>query len=240
MGGEPGQGRSHPGPANLGPTKAAIARYAAIAAKGGWRQLPDVKLQLGTTHPAVALLRERLRLSGELKDEGSSSEYFDYDLDQAVRRYQAANGLAPTGAVDKGTIAAMNVPAASRLKQLRTNLARLGELAKTPKKYVAVNVPAAQIEVVENDAVVSRHAGIVGKIDRPDADPQVLDPGAQLQRRVAPAADRDREGPDPNGPEDGAARPERARQVQDRRLRRRRPQARADARSTGARRERRA
>jgi murein L,D-transpeptidase YcbB/YkuD len=163
----PAKGLPTLGAGNLGPTKAAIARYAAIAAKGGWRKLPEVKLQLGTTHAAVVLLRQRLRLSGELQDGGSASEYFDYDLDQAVRRYQAANGLAPTGVVDKGTILAMNVPAASRLKQLRTNLARLQELAKTPKKYVAVNIPAAQIEAVENGAVVSRHAGIVGKIDRP-------------------------------------------------------------------------
>ena len=30
-----------------------------------------------------------------------------------------------------------------------------------------VNIPAAQIEAVENDAVVSRHSGVVGKPDRP-------------------------------------------------------------------------
>jgi len=162
----PAKGLPTLSPSNLGPMKAAIARYAAIAAKGGWRRLPDVKLQQGSSHPAVALLRERLRLSGELA-EGGASEHFDYELDQAVRRYQTANGLAPTGVVDKGTIAAMNVPAASRLKQLRSNLARLAELSKAPRKYVVVNIPAAQIEAVENDAVVSRHAGIVGKIDRP-------------------------------------------------------------------------
>jgi murein L,D-transpeptidase YcbB/YkuD len=162
----PAKGQPTAGPGNLGPTKAAIARYAAIAAKGGWRKLPDVKLEQGASHPAVLLLRQRLQMSGELKDAGAS-EHFDYELDQAVRRYQTANGLAPTGVVDKSTIAAMNVPAASRLKQLRTNLARLTELARTPRKYVLVNIPAAQIEAVENDAVVSRHAGIVGKIDRP-------------------------------------------------------------------------
>jgi murein L,D-transpeptidase YcbB/YkuD len=150
---------------NLGPTKAAIARYAAIAAKGGWRRLPQAKLQQGASHPAVVLLRERLRLSGELKEDGAS-DHFDYELGQAVRRFQTANGLAPTGIVDKNTIAAMNVSAASRLKQLRTNLARLVQVGRTPGKYVAVNIPAAQIEAVENDAVVSRHAGVVGKIDR--------------------------------------------------------------------------
>jgi len=152
-------------PNNVGPMKAAIARYAAIAAKGGWHRLPDVKLQQGDTHAAVVIVRERLRLSGELKDQ-DASDYFDYELGQAVRRYQQANGLAPTGTLDKSTVAAMNVPAASRLKQLRANLARLGELGKVPRKYIAVNIPAAQIEAVENDKVASRHAGVVGKIDR--------------------------------------------------------------------------
>jgi murein L,D-transpeptidase YcbB/YkuD len=69
--------------------------------------------------------------------------------------------------VDKSTVGALNVSAASRLKQLKLNLARLGELGKVPRKYIVVNIPAAQIEAVENDAVVTRHAGIVGKVDRP-------------------------------------------------------------------------
>ena len=199
--------------------KAAIARYAAIAAKGGWRRLPDVKLQQGDTHAAVVILRERLRLSGELKDE-DTSDYFDYELGQAVRRYQQANGLAPTGTLDKSTVAAMNVPAASRLKQLRANLARLGELGKVPRKYIAVNIPAAQIEAVENDTVASRHAGIVGKTERQTPMLKSVDPAAQLQSGLAPAAHRHHGGPDPHRPEDGAPRPERAGEIQDRCLRR--------------------
>jgi murein L,D-transpeptidase YcbB/YkuD len=152
-------------PNNREPTKHAIARYEAIAAKGGWRRLPAVKLQQGVTHPAVAILRERLYLSGQLAESGTS-EYFGYDLDQAVRRYQEANGLAPTGVVDKSTAAAMNVPAVARAKQLRVNLARLVELGKMPRKYIVVNIPAAQIEAVENDSVDARHPGVVGKIER--------------------------------------------------------------------------
>lgn len=153
-------------PNNTIPMKAAIIRYTAIVAKGDWRALPDVKLERGSNHPAVALLRERLALSGDLKDTDSSGG-FDYYVEKAVKRYQASNGLAPTGIVDKSTTTAMNVPAASRLKQLRANLARLGEFAKAPRKYVLVNIPAAQVEAVDSDTVVSRHAGVVGKIDRP-------------------------------------------------------------------------
>ena len=62
------------------------------------------------------------------------SQSFDFYVDKAVKRYQASNGLAPTGIVDKSTIAALNVPAEARLKQLKTNLARLTEHAKTPAK----------------------------------------------------------------------------------------------------------
>jgi L,D-transpeptidase YcbB len=152
-------------PSNVIPLKAAVIRYTAIVAKGGWRSLPDVKLEHGSSHPAVAILRERLAMSGELKG-GGASQSFDYAVDKAVKRYQASNGITATGIVDKSTIAAMNVPAAARLKQLKTNLTRLQEYAKTPRKYVMVNIPAAQVEAVEDGAVVSRHAGVVGKIDR--------------------------------------------------------------------------
>jgi murein L,D-transpeptidase YcbB/YkuD len=151
-------------PNNLWAMKAAIIRYTAIVAKGGWRPLPDVKLEPGSGHPAVAILRERLIASGELNS--SASGGYDYEVVKAVKRYQATNGLAPTGVVDKNTVMAMNVPAASRLKQLKTNLTRLQEYGKAPRKYVVVNIPAAQIEAVEDGAIVSRHAGVVGKIDR--------------------------------------------------------------------------
>lgn len=154
-------------PANVAATKAAIKRYGDIVAAGGWRSLPEVTLQQGTSHQAVALLRERLVLSGDLQ-ERSASTSFDFYVDKAVKRYQASNGLPPTGIVDKSTIAALNVSAEARLKQLKANLTRLTELSRAAaKKYVLVNIPAAQIEAVEVNRIVSRHAGVVGKPDRP-------------------------------------------------------------------------
>ena len=153
-------------PANIAATKAAVRRYTEIVASGGWRPLPDVQLQQGMSHPAVPLLRERLLMSGDLREQGGGSN-FDFYVDKAVKRYQASNGLAPTGIVDKRTVAALNIPAESRLKQLKANLVRLTEHSKAAaKRYVVVNIPAAQIEAVESDRIVSRHAGVVGKPDR--------------------------------------------------------------------------
>jgi murein L,D-transpeptidase YcbB/YkuD len=106
--------------------------------------------------------------SGDLADDTSFPDHYGSDLDTAVKRFQASNGLAPTGVVDKRTIAALNVPSEVRLAQLKANLTRLTDLTKiVGKRYVVVNIPAAQVEAVENNAVASRHSGVVGKPDRP-------------------------------------------------------------------------
>lgn len=156
-------------PENLQATNAAINRYSDVVQRGGWKTMPEGVLQPGTNSEVVGLLRERLVLSGDLKEaDGLISSAYDGDVEKAVKRFQASNGLTPTGIVDKRTVAALNVPAATRLRQLKVNHARLAEYARSAgKKYVMVNIPAQQIEVVENDHVVSRHAGVVGKPERP-------------------------------------------------------------------------
>lgn len=157
-------------PANITATKTAIKRYKEIVKKGGWKPLPPKKLATGHNDPAVVLLRQRLQMSGELEaGEAWMPHQFDYYVETAVKRFQATNGLAPTGIVDKRTRAALNVSAKARLKQLEKGLSRLRKYVSKTKKgrYVVVNIPSAQIEAVEGDRVVSRHAGVVGKISRP-------------------------------------------------------------------------
>lgn len=151
---------------NIEPTKAAIKRYQAIVKGGGWAKIPsDVKLEIGVTDDAVRVLQERLIATGELR--GSPSSYFDYATEKALKRFQATNGLTPTGRLDKRTRGALNVPAKVRLKQLRVNLGRLRSNVQSAKRrYVVVNIPAAQIEAVEGDRVYSRHTGVVGKVQR--------------------------------------------------------------------------
>lgn len=156
-------------PANIKATKQAIERYGTIVKEGGWKPIPATRLASGDNGPAVEILRKRLQLSGELEDgEAWMPRQFDYYVERAVKRFQATNGLAPTGVVDKRTRAALNVSAKSRLAQLKKGLSRIRKHVGRTKKgrYVVVNIPAAQIEAVENDKVVSRHAGVVGKISR--------------------------------------------------------------------------
>ena len=162
--------------ANVAATKEAIKRYTEIVDRGGWLQIPepegkvsrDKLMQFGINDPAVSLLRARLTASGDLNDGDTTSTSFSYSVEKALQRFQASNGLSPTGIADKRTIGALNVPADARLKQLKINLGRLQEtVSTTAKKYVVVNIPAAQIEAVQNGQIVARYAGVVGKADRP-------------------------------------------------------------------------
>ena len=154
---------------NVTATKSAIKHYVEIVTRGGWAQLPPIVLRTGMSHPAVVQLRKRLQATGDLQAFGGSPEIYDSYVERAVKKAQARHGLPATGFLDKDTIQELNVPAAARARQLRTNLPRLENLsAMVPGgKYVAVNIPSAQIEAINNNQVVSRHTGVVGKPDRP-------------------------------------------------------------------------
>jgi murein L,D-transpeptidase YcbB/YkuD len=146
----------------------AIGQYQNIVAQGGWPMVPATKkLQLGVEDADVQPLRQRLMISGDLSQQAGISPAFDTYVDAAVKRFQARHGLPSDGVLGKYSYAAMNVSAPVRLGQLETNLVRLRTMSgDLGNRYVMVNIPAAQIEAVENGRVVLRHTAIVGKIDR--------------------------------------------------------------------------
>jgi murein L,D-transpeptidase YcbB/YkuD len=147
----------------------AIYDYESIVANGGWPRVnTNLKLKIGVIDPAVAQLRKRLIISGDLSRSAGISNSYDSLVEEAVKRFQARHGLPQDGVLGKYTLDAMNVPAEIRLMQLRKNLERVSAInTDLGQRYVMVNIPAAYIEAVENDRVVSRHTAVVGRIDRP-------------------------------------------------------------------------
>lgn len=151
---------------NIESTKAAIQRYQAIVANGGWPSVPAYAMRPGSRGESVEVLKRRLEISGDLVGQSIPSEY-DEATTQAVRKFQSRHALPPTGVIDRATIDVMNVPASVRLTQLQANLKRLQTLAPAATgRYVAVNIPAAQVEAVEGGQVAQRHAAVVGKLER--------------------------------------------------------------------------
>jgi L,D-transpeptidase YcbB len=148
--------------------KDAALSYSDLAVRGGWPDIPtNAKFSAGVAGPHDELLRKRLIVSGDLAADKSSGPY-DEVLSEAVKRFQARHGLAPTGLVTPRTIAAMNVPVQKRIRQLEASLERLEDMTFSfGERYVVVNIPAAFAEAVENDAVVRRYRVIVGKTEKP-------------------------------------------------------------------------
>ena len=93
--------------------------------RGGWPAIPaDAKFAIGTPGANDELLRKRLIITGDLAANKTSGP-FDEEVTEAVMRFQARHGLAPTGTVTPRTLAALNVPVQKRIKQLEASLERL-------------------------------------------------------------------------------------------------------------------
>lgn len=146
----------------------AVARYEDIHRRGGWRPVPRGRqLAIGSRGARVIRLRERLEITGDITYIEIGRGEFDIGLDAAVRKFQIRHGLHANGLVDDRTRAALNVPALARLNTLKLNLPRVAKLSRgLGSRYVVVNIPAAEIEAVENGNVISRHVAVVGKKDR--------------------------------------------------------------------------
>lgn len=160
-------------PSTAQTTEASIANYEAIVAKGGWPEVPAIAegARVGVKSAAMPALRKRLAIAGDLELNSGDSQVFDSYVDAAVRRFQVRHGLHPDGIVHDTTLRALNAPADVRLQQLKINAQRLKTLTgNLGNRYVVANIPAAQIEAIENGVAVTRHIAVAGKPDRPSPD----------------------------------------------------------------------
>ncbi|MER2267860.1 L,D-transpeptidase family protein [Methylobacterium oxalidis] len=144
-------------------------RYQAYAEAGGWESLPaDLVLKPGAQSPTVPSLRHHLTLTGDLPADARPSDRHDAALVAAVKSFQARHGLPETGIVARQTVAALNVPAGVRQRQLAASAARLmGSNFPFGERYVTVNIPSATVEAVAKGAVARRYVAVVGSTDKP-------------------------------------------------------------------------
>ena len=149
----------------------AVAMYEEIVAGGGWQQLPEKTLKKGAKGEAVQALRQRLVAENYLPFDtlgGASSALYDDELVEAVRAFQLNHGVLPSGMVAEKTLAQLNITAETRLAMLRENVARVDAYVQNLSSFaILVNIPAAQLETVEQGRVYSRHNIVVGKLERP-------------------------------------------------------------------------
>jgi len=172
----------------------ALVEHRAIAARGGWPEVPRSKngkmLEPGDVDSRVAILRERLAITTEfespLTQPGDVREpvtnyaaydvttpfkpehFYDAQLATAVRAFQLRHGLKDDAKVGKRTRAALNVSVENRIRQLELNLDRWRLMPKVmPASHIWVNVPEYQLRLqLEREEVLDMRV-IVGKRKSP-------------------------------------------------------------------------
>jgi L,D-transpeptidase YcbB len=147
--------------------RAALRNHRAIADAGGWPPIaPGPTLHPGDRSPRVAVLRERLRVSGDLRDASATVEatLFDPALERAVRHFQLRHQLANDGLVGKQTLAALNVPIDDRIDQIRVNLERARWLLHDlPDTHLLVDIAGFEARLIERGRLLLHSRVVVGK-----------------------------------------------------------------------------
>lgn len=133
-----------------------LKRYRDIEKKGGWIPIDlDPKLKAykpGDSAKAILQIRERLFITGELKQNNKSNKY-DPELLEAVKKYQKNNGFNAGKSINSKHIQEMNIPVAERIKKIIVNMERCRWISpeiSNAKTYIVVNIPAYTLDLVRD------------------------------------------------------------------------------------------
>lgn len=139
--------------------RSALIEHRGLAAAGGWPAwAPGARLDPGGRDARAPRLRRRLGLPAD------TSLVYDAALETAVRDFQRRHGLPVDGILGPRTQAALAVPAAARVEQLRANLERARWLLRDlDGRFLLVNIPDQSVELIEDGRVAWRSLAAVGK-----------------------------------------------------------------------------
>jgi L,D-transpeptidase YcbB len=141
------------------------------AAEQPWPYIPAEPhlLKLGTKSQTVPLLRERLKITGDMDpDANTDSKMYDEQLANAVEQFQLRHGMTPDGVVGDATRTELNVPPYVRIQQIAINMKRWADLVdKFTDRFILVNIPDFHMYLIENNNIVLSLRAIVGKPELP-------------------------------------------------------------------------
>ncbi|MEB0248669.1 L,D-transpeptidase family protein [Mucilaginibacter sp. 5B2] len=146
-----------------------LRKYRALDQKDQW--LPIVveqkNLKTGDSSSVIRLLKARLWKLEDYHGDTLSAIYTE-ELATAFKIFQERHGLQVNGQPDKATLAGLNVPLASRIKQILVNMERSRWLPVTlHSDYLAVNIPEYQLHVYHADSLLWSCKVVVGQSVHP-------------------------------------------------------------------------
>ena len=142
----------------------ALAGYRQILAQGGWPKVPGGRrLRGGDRGARVAVLRRRLRITGDLRGPAGTKPVYNRAVAKAVAHFQARHGIPVDGIVGAATLAALNVPVRVRIRQIQLSLERFRWLpAEFGGRYIFVNIPDYKLYAYEGGKPVLTMRVVVG------------------------------------------------------------------------------
>lgn len=132
--------------------KKVLTHYHAIDQAGGWKQIEADNFKKyipGDETPVIKALKKRLQISGEYKEDDTTSIYTG-DLILAVKLKQRSFGFKEDGVITYALIKKLNVPVKERIRQMLINLERMRWIPQQQESnIIVVNIPEFRLHVFE-------------------------------------------------------------------------------------------
>lgn len=134
---------------------AALSRYRAIAARGGWHRLS------ARTATGARLVK---RLDMEDPALAKIAHPSPADVKAAVKRFQQRHGLGVDGQVGPATLKALNVPVLRRMEEIEANMERWRWMPRDfASTYIRVNVPDQSVDFIHDGKSVLHSKVVIGE-----------------------------------------------------------------------------
>ncbi len=143
----------------------ALPRYQKLAADGGWPSISAGQSIHPDGHdPRIPSIRQRLQAEGFLAPQPhDDTNRHDPELVRAVSQFQRQHGLGTDGVIGKSTIAALNISADAKVKQILINLERWRwQPHDFEEDYAFVDIAGFSLEIMRQGKLLLEMPVVVG------------------------------------------------------------------------------
>jgi len=149
--------------------RTALAKLRQIKQSGGWPILPtNALLKRGMKDNRVIILRQRLKISGDLPYASAEAKLFDQELENAIEQFQRRHGILVDGIAGGQTLRTLNIPVENRIQQVLINMEHWRYVQRNfAAKHILVNAAGFELIGVKGHREALNMRVIVGKKDLP-------------------------------------------------------------------------
>lgn len=144
-----------------------LKNYQELEKNGGWNKIDfgnKKSFKPGDQGPAILQIRNRLAVTGEIKNNNGSDKYDD-ELKNGIVEFQRRNGFNRDSIINTEHFAALNIPVQDYIKKIVVNMERCRWLPADFVKAdeaILVNIPAYHMDFYENGKVTFDSDVVVG------------------------------------------------------------------------------